>query len=85
MVALKGNVGMSREGAASLYKLKRFDLIAEDLNDYINKAVNLSTNIHKLNKDRLNQRHIFNESSLMDGIKFGINFDEALTKILENH
>jgi predicted O-linked N-acetylglucosamine transferase (SPINDLY family) len=81
MITLKGSVGMSIEGAAMLTKLGKKYLIANNKEHYVNIACEIASDINILNTNRLSQREIFNNSSLMYTTKFGLNFSDTLLKL----
>jgi predicted O-linked N-acetylglucosamine transferase (SPINDLY family) len=81
LITLRGTVGMSMEGTALMQKLNKKNLIAETQDDYVRIACELASNISNLNSERLMQREILSNSSLMNGPDFGINFGNAIIKI----
>jgi predicted O-linked N-acetylglucosamine transferase (SPINDLY family) len=82
LITLKGKVAMSREGAACLIKINDLDGIATNIDDYIQKAIIAADDIQKINRKRLMQREIFNQSALMDGERFGINLGNGLKELM---
>jgi predicted O-linked N-acetylglucosamine transferase (SPINDLY family) len=83
LVTLKGKVGMSREGAADLFKLNKIEGIALDLNEYVEKAASYAENLHNLNTERMCQRELFIKSSLYDGEKLGLNLGNTFKQLMK--
>ncbi len=83
MITLKGNVGMSASGAATLMQLGKINQIANTEEEYIEIACTLSEDSKKLEEQRSNQRVLLAESPLMNQKNFGINFGNAILKIVK--
>ena len=81
MITLRGNVGMSMEGTALLTKFNKRHLIADTKDDYVRIACELASNLTLLNTNRLSQREILQNSSIMNGAEFGENFGKAIINL----
>ena len=81
---LKGKNFCSRCGESIIKNTKLDGLIADDLNDYISKAVNLAKDIDKLVKLREYLYESVLSSPLFDTKKFSKNFNDILLEIFKN-
>lgn len=77
LVTLHSETVMGRAGASLLTQLGFTDWIACSEQDYVSKAVGLSSDIESLNLIRRALRSRFEGSPLMDGKKFARNFERA--------
>lgn len=80
-LTLNGKTIIGRQSASFLKELKMTEWIAEDKNQYIQKAVNLSQDLEKLNDIRKNLRKEFLDSSICDGKNFALDFEELLEEM----
>ena len=78
VIVLKGKNFCSRCGESIIKNTKLDGLIADDLNDYISKAVNLAKDIDKLVKLREYLYQSVLSSPLFDTKKFSKNFNDIL-------
>ncbi len=85
VVVLKGKNFCSRCGESIIKNTKLYDLIADDLNDYIFKVVNLSKDIDKLIKFREYLYQSVLSSPLFDTQSFSKNFNDLLIETYKNH
>ena len=81
----KGNNFASRCGESINLNLNLTDFLAEDENDYIFKAISLSTNKEKIIKLRENLRNISLKSALFDKKVFGNDFSSLMKSIWEKY
>ena len=81
VIVLKGKNFCSRCGESIIKNTKLDGLIADDLNDYISKAINLSKDIDKLIEIRENLYQSVLSSPLFDTKKFSKNFNNTLLQI----
>ena len=78
VIVLKGKNFCSRCGESIIKNIKLDGLIADDLNDYISKAVNLAKDIDKLVKLKEYLYQSVLSSPLFDTKKFSKNFNDIL-------
>ena len=83
-LVLKGKNFCSRCGESIIKNTKLDSLIADDLNDYISKAVNLAKDIDKLVKLREYLYESVLSSPLFDTKKFSKNFNDILLETYKN-
>ena len=81
VIVLKGKNFCSRCGESIIKNTKIDGLIAEDLNDYISKAIHLSKDIKILTQIRENLYHSVLSSPLFDTKTFSKNFNNTLLQI----
>ena len=84
VLVLKGDRFLSHFGESINSNLNMYNWIANDYEDYINKAVKFSSDIHQLKQIRENLRLKALKSPIFDSIKFGENFSEMLWKMWKN-
>ncbi len=82
LVTLEGRVDMSVIGSAFLRHLGKNKNIAKDIKYYIEIATLLVNDLDFLLKERLSQRTLMEKSDLMNEVKFGLNFGNAIKKIV---
>ncbi len=78
IISLRGNSFLSSTATSILFNVDMIDCVAKDINDYINKALELAKNTEYLNKLRFNLRHQSLTSPLFDTISFSENFGNTL-------
>ena len=84
VIVLKGKNFCSRCGESIMKNIKLNHLIADDLEDYIFKAVNLSKDLDNLTKIRDDLFESIPSSVLFDTKKFSDNFNNTLVEIYKN-
>ena len=84
VLTLRGNNHISRAGESININLGLTDFIAEDKNDYINKALTISKNIEELKDIRKSLRGRALKSTLFDMDSFGKHFSDLLNKVWLN-
>ncbi len=84
IIVLKGKNFCSRCGESIMKNIKLNHLIADDLEDYIFKAVNFSKNLDNLTKIRDDLFESIPSSVLFDTKKFSDNFNNTLVEICKN-
>ncbi|MBF0358332.1 MAG: tetratricopeptide repeat protein [Magnetococcales bacterium] len=77
VVVLRGSCHVARVGASLLTQIGLEDLIADDLDDYIKKAVALAKDPSRLENLRIGMRSRIEKSSLHDAGKFAGNMEQA--------
>lgn len=83
-LTLNGNTIIARQTASFLKELKMNEWIAENKEEYVQKAVNLSQDLNKLNYIRQNLRKELLESSICDARNFALDFEELLEEMWSN-
>lgn len=83
-LTLNGNTIIGRQTASFLKELKMNEWIAENKEEYVQKAVNLSQDLNKLNYIRQNLRKELLESSICDARNFALDFEELLEEMWSN-
>lgn len=78
VISLKGNSFLSDTAKSILFNVNMIDYVANDIDDYINKAIELAKNTGHLNKLRVNLKHQTLKSPLFDAITFSENFGNTL-------
>lgn len=84
VLTLNGNNIIGRQTTSILEELNMSEWIAETKDNYIEKAVKLSSDINYLNKMRGDLREKFLKSSICDARNFTLDFEELLEEIWEN-
>ncbi|MBF0358331.1 MAG: tetratricopeptide repeat protein [Magnetococcales bacterium] len=77
VVVLRGDSHVARVGASLLTQVGLEELIANDLDDYINRAVSLAKDSFYLESLRKGMRSRMEKSTLYDGEKFASNIESA--------
>ncbi len=76
VIALKGDIHISRVSYSILSNIGLDELVAESSDEYVKKAVNLAGNIEKITSLRKNLRTIMKNSFLMDKANFTITLEK---------
>jgi protein O-GlcNAc transferase len=85
VLTLKGNNFVSRCGESLNINLGMQEFIAEDENDYLNKAITISENREKLSTIRKSLRNKVLNSPLFDMESFGQDFANLLNDVWKKH
>lgn len=85
VLTLKGNNFVSRCGESLNINLGMPEFIAEDENDYLNKAITISENRQKLSTIRKSLRNKVLNSPLFDMESFGQDFANLLNDVWKKH
>jgi predicted O-linked N-acetylglucosamine transferase (SPINDLY family) len=80
-ISLLGDTMLSRQGAMMLSCVGLNDWIAEDVDDYVDKAVQLASDVPSLVQLRASLRGIAEKSPLFDTESFTRHFESALVDI----
>ncbi len=75
----------SRQSASYLHNIGLDELIATDVLQYVEMAVNLARDVDRLSSLRSGLRDRMANSALCDGPNFGKNFSAAMRKIWQQH
>ena len=84
VLVLKGDRFLSHFGESINSNLNMYNWIANNDEDYVDKAVKFSSDIQQLKQIRENLRSKALESPIFDFVKFGENFSEMLWKMWKN-
>jgi predicted O-linked N-acetylglucosamine transferase (SPINDLY family) len=84
ILTLEGNTYVSRMAASLLNSLKLQSLIAKNIEDYKNIAVDLAHNTEKVKKISKTLQNMKAEGNLFSTIQFVSEFEEALTRLYYN-
>ena len=82
VLTIKGKTFNSRYGYSINKNLNLDNFIASNKNDFIQKAISISSNLIALNKLRKNLRDLSLESALFDIKKFNANFLKIINKVI---
>ena len=85
VITLRGNNLLSRCGESINLNLQMPEFIAENKEDYINKAISLSDDINNLSSIRRSLRQKALNSPLFDTKDFGKHFCEILNSVWQKH
>jgi protein O-GlcNAc transferase len=85
VLTLKGDRFLSRLGQSIASNSGNYDWIANDVNDYINKAVKFSSNLEKLEHLRSTLKDQVIKTPLFDTARFAKNFGDTLLSMLHQH
>jgi protein O-GlcNAc transferase len=83
VIALAGTAYASRAGVSLLSNIKLFDLIAKTSDEYVNIAINLSSDIKRLQILRESLRDMMKRSPLCDAKRFTTNLEMCYRKMWE--
>tara|TARA_Y100000591_G_scaffold336_1_gene346 strand:- start:448 stop:2148 length:1701 start_codon:yes stop_codon:yes gene_type:complete len=85
VIVLKGKNFVSRCGESIMKNSKNDFLIANDIEDYVNKSVSLSEDLNKLDEIRIKIYETILSSVLFDTKKFSEDFSQTLSNIYSSH
>ncbi|MEA1916081.1 MAG: tetratricopeptide repeat protein [Campylobacterota bacterium] len=85
VLTLQGDRFLSRVGESIAYNAKMPHWIAKDKNEYLQKAIEFSSNIDSLVDIRKTLRDQVLNSPLFDGESFADNFEKAMINMLNKH
>ena len=85
VITKKGNSHVSSVGASILTNIGLQNFIAKDLNQYIDLAKKISTDINYLKVLRVSLREKLKKSSLCDGLSFAKDVENAYKSIYEDY
>ena len=85
VITKRGECHVSSVGASILTNIGLQNFIAKDLNQYIDLAKKISTDIDYLKVMRLSLREKLKKSSLCDGGSFAKNIEDAYKFIYEDY
>lgn len=83
-LTIEGDTIIGRQTTSFLKELKMNEWVAENKEQYIQKAVDLSQDLTQLNNIRQNLRKEFLESSICDARNFALDFEEVLEEMWLN-
>ena len=78
VLTLKGDRFLSRQGEMIVSRGGLPDWVAEDRDEYVNKAIAYASDIQRLASIRRNLRENLTKSPLLDAPRFAANFEKAL-------
>jgi predicted O-linked N-acetylglucosamine transferase (SPINDLY family) len=85
VITKRGDNHVSSVGASILTNIGLQNFIAKDLNQYIDLAKNISTDIDYLKVLRLSLREKLKKSLLCDGVSFAKDIEDAYKSVYENY
>lgn len=85
VVTLAGTFGFARSGASILQSLGLEELVAEDIEEYVNCAAHLAGNLPALQQLRSNMRERICRSELADGPRFAAKLETAYRGMWREH
>ena len=85
VITLNGDRHASRVGVSILNSIGLIDFIADNEDDYINKAIYLANDIELLSNIRKNLRKLMKKSPLTDGIVFTKKLESLYRNLWKNH
>ena len=83
VITLAGDRAVSSYGCSFLSEINLKELVSFNPENYISAAVNLATDIDKLESLKKNLRNILKESRLLDGKNFALEMENAYQKMWE--